>query len=584
MELVIMPFLSTIHSETAVTAIAVDATPFNCAGECSGSVSGTGTTFTFSLQIGLCEFGSCDGCIEPQACNFDNTAIFQGDSVCLYPLDLYGVDYVDCDNVCLEDDDGDGVCNLNEPVGCMASDACNFDSVAEFDDGSCEYVTCAGCTDDIACNFLPSATFDDGACDYACITGCTEPAACNYDAVNVFEDGSCEYTELYYDCYGECLQDADGDGVCDELEVLGCIDATACNYDTNATEDDGSCITLALGETCCAAGIYFSEFTEGPASDTYFEIHNASEDSVLLDAFHVGRTANQLNPAGGFDFEDIQFPNGFRLGPGDVFVVAEAAANATILAATDMTVPEISSGDDALGLIRSGDGVIVDQIGVPGTDEGLGWQIAGVPNATYNRTIRRKSAVADGNGGDWSSSAGTNADDGEWIVLSEMDLTGIEVHDQNGVCVGESPFLVRGCNSLVSCIYHPEATAHVTSMCDFGSCYGCKESQACNFDNTAIFQGDSVCLYPLDLYGVDYVDCDNVCLEDDDGDGVCNLNEPVGCMASDACNFDSVAEFDDGSCEYVTCAGCTDDIACNFLPSATFDDGCLRLRMHHGLH
>ena len=49
-------------------------------------------------------------------------------------------------------------------------------------------------------------------------------------------------------------------------------------------------------------------------------------------------------------------------------------------------MPEISSGDDALGLINPA-GVIVDQIGVPGTDEGNGWTIDGVDDATYNGTI-----------------------------------------------------------------------------------------------------------------------------------------------------------------------------------------------------
>ena len=51
----------------------------------------------------------------------------------------------------------------------------------------------------------------------------------------------CEYAEEYYDCNGDCLNDADGDGVCDELEVAGCTNAIACNYDELATDDDGSC-------------------------------------------------------------------------------------------------------------------------------------------------------------------------------------------------------------------------------------------------------------------------------------------------------------------------------------------------------
>ena len=51
----------------------------------------------------------------------------------------------------------------------------------------------------------------------------------------------CEYAEEYYDCDGNCLNDADGDGVCDELEIAGCTDPDAENYNEDATDDDGSC-------------------------------------------------------------------------------------------------------------------------------------------------------------------------------------------------------------------------------------------------------------------------------------------------------------------------------------------------------
>ena len=42
------------------------------------------------------------------------------------------------------------------------------------------------------------------------------------------------HAEEFYDCDGNCLNDADGDGVCDELEILGCTDAAACNFNAAA--------------------------------------------------------------------------------------------------------------------------------------------------------------------------------------------------------------------------------------------------------------------------------------------------------------------------------------------------------------
>ena len=67
------------------------------------------------------------------------------------------------------------------------------------------------------------------------------PVACNFDSNATDNDGSCNYAEPFYDCDGNCLNDADSDGVCDELEVLGCDDPVACNFNSSATDNDGSC-------------------------------------------------------------------------------------------------------------------------------------------------------------------------------------------------------------------------------------------------------------------------------------------------------------------------------------------------------
>ena len=46
-------------------------------------------------------------------------------------------DYLDCDGNCLNDADGDGVCDEIEVAGCTNLDACNYDELATDDDGSC---------------------------------------------------------------------------------------------------------------------------------------------------------------------------------------------------------------------------------------------------------------------------------------------------------------------------------------------------------------------------------------------------------------------------------------------------------------
>ena len=72
-----------------------------------------------------------------------------------------------------------------------------------------------GCTDPKANNYDPQANFEDDSCQYL---GCTDLTACNYNESANTDDGSCEYAEEYYDCDGNCINDADGDGYCDELK------------------------------------------------------------------------------------------------------------------------------------------------------------------------------------------------------------------------------------------------------------------------------------------------------------------------------------------------------------------------------
>ena len=101
------------------------------------------------------------GCADPIACNFDSTATTDDNSFCEYALDGY-----DCEGNCLDDIDGDGVCDQNEISGCTDSDALNYSSVATDDDGSCVYPV-LGCTDSAAGNYDVDATEGcSDCCDY----------------------------------------------------------------------------------------------------------------------------------------------------------------------------------------------------------------------------------------------------------------------------------------------------------------------------------------------------------------------------------------------------------------------------------
>ena len=98
-------------------------------------------------------------------------------------------------------------------------------------------------------------------------------------------------------------------------------------------------------------------------------------------------------------------------------------------------------------------------------DPGSGWDVAGVTNATKDHTLRRKSPISFGNGGDWASSAGTTAEDSEWIVLDNdyalnNDLEGYNSHDFTALCASTT----EGCTDPFAINYDPNATV------DDGSC------------------------------------------------------------------------------------------------------------------
>ena len=193
-----------------------------------------------TLDDGSCEFESCAGCTQEGACNYDEEATIEDDSCeyesCAGCLDSSACNYDEeatisaaCDYSCL---------------GCTTAGACNYDEEATIDDGSCEFITCLGCTLELACNYDPEATINDDSCDFSCY-GCTDPLACNFNEEATEENFSCNY-----DCYGcmdegACNFDAEAtldDGSYCTYDCFGCTDSTACNFDETATLDDGSCI------------------------------------------------------------------------------------------------------------------------------------------------------------------------------------------------------------------------------------------------------------------------------------------------------------------------------------------------------
>jgi hypothetical protein len=231
---------------------------------------------------------------------------------------------------------------------------------------------------------------------------------------------------------------------CPEV-IPGCTEEAALNYDENATEDDGSCF-YEWPET---SNLFFSEVAEGSSNNKYLEIYNASGGDVDLSGYSLSSCSNGCNDGVSWDYPDnVSFDAGTTVAAGDVYVVCHGSADDLIQVECDQTFTYLSNGDDVFALTQVGSGAVLDIIGTIGDDPGSGWDVAGVSDGTKDHTIVRKASVTLGNGGDWTLSAGTDADDSEWVVLDQntWDYVGSHPHEFSAPdpCVTISELSVAG--------------------------------------------------------------------------------------------------------------------------------------------
>ena len=217
-----------------------------------------------------------------------------------------------------------------------------------------------------------------------------------------------------------------------------------------------------------ACSLFFSEYAEGSSNNKYLEIYNPTDEDIDLAGYAFPNVSNAPSTPGEYEFWNT-FPTGASVPAGGTYIIAHPSSDAGLLAEADHTFNFLSNGDDGFILVQGTEDnfVQVDAIGDWNGDPGSGWPVAGVNNGTKDHTLRRKSDVTSGNGGDWTTSAGTDAANSEWIVL-EKDyamLNGYEgygTHEFTGIC-GEAP-VATDVNST-SITYSDEVTVYTASSC-----------------------------------------------------------------------------------------------------------------------
>ncbi|HEU5102147.1 MAG TPA: ExeM/NucH family extracellular endonuclease [Roseiflexaceae bacterium] len=180
---------------------------------------------------------------------------------------------------------------------------------------------------------------------------------------------------------------------------------------------------LAVAPPALAAPteLFFSEYIEGSSNNKALEIYNGTGAAINLatGGYSVQMFFNGSASAG------LTINLVGSVANGDVFVLAQSAANATILAQADQTNGSgWFNGDDAV-VLRKGT-TIIDVIGQIGFDPGTEWG-AGLAS-TADNTLRRKDVIE---GGD---TIGNDAFDPaiQWDGFAQDTFNGLGCHP--GIC------------------------------------------------------------------------------------------------------------------------------------------------------
>lgn len=186
-------------------------------------------------------------CGNPEACNYE----YLGDVNHEECIVITEESTRDCDGVCFNDSDGDGVCDEDEVDACMDADACNyaldslvvvegdtlmwFNGTQEANIEACLFLDVVGvCGGDCIADVDSDGICDDNDTCVGYIDACGEcqsstqneaPEGCGCGQTVAEGDCDCNGNQLdaLGDCGGDCLTDEDSDGICDDNGEDPCV-------------------------------------------------------------------------------------------------------------------------------------------------------------------------------------------------------------------------------------------------------------------------------------------------------------------------------------------------------------------------
>ena len=379
----------------------------------------------------------------------------------------------------------------------------SFISGFTFQSISCSVDT-EGCTDASYLEYNSAANIDDGSCLTLAVYGCTGVEYMEYNALANVDDGSCSVIILegcMDAAYVEYNSNATiSDGSCQTLIVNGCTDNDYLEYNSQANTDDGSCANLIVSG--CTDSNYI-EYNSNANTD------NGSCSTLVVlgctdvNAENYSSSANTNDGSCEYDL--------IGAGCEVSFETVNTGSNHTIM------IPSSLSNTLNIG----------DQIGVFFIGENGSAICAG--SSTWTGQVMQIVAFGDD----------TTTDEVDGLLSGAPFLflaqSGDDVYVVNATF--QSPTMANYAVNGLSFVsdFELELACSVEHL-------GCIDVNACNFDDSANTDNGSC------EYAQENLDCNGVCLNDSDNDGICNEYEIVGCMDASASNFNPDATEVDNSC------------------------------------
>ncbi len=171
-----------------------------------------------------------------------------------------------------------------------------------------------------------------------------------------------------------------------------------------------------------ATDLFISEYMEGTGYYKAIEIFNGTGQAVDLSNYTLKLASN-----GGTWNATTALTLSGTLENNSTYVIAHTQAPAAVLAIANISAAVINhNGDDCYGLFHGTE--LIDVFGTYNLDPGTGWAVAGIVNVTVDHTLIRKPTIISPTV-DWALSAGTNADDSQWLIMGVNNFDNLGQHN-----------------------------------------------------------------------------------------------------------------------------------------------------------